>query len=330
METIKALGARLLTAAVTVRTRSTEAAASARATVVGTVSRAGTGLVQRGTAAKDAVGATISRVSQGIVDTRAGIARRGAAAKEGVYSLVTGARVSARSNWALIQKEGVKVWAVETGKSARIVAGKAAAGAKERAIDVATKTSKKTTELYTATREIVSQRSFQTTVASAATGAVTLGAGGGVTGLAAGGVAGAAAGVPFALFTFGLSIPIGAALGGGAGLIAGATAGATTGAVGGGAAGYGVYKKKDDIRGALPSAASLRGALPSLLTKAGDSAGRAKGAAVASVGYVKGAVVDVASAGLARVRRPSRTGSMSESGQTVEAAPISVRSVRSM
>jgi len=48
-------------------------------------------------------------------------------------------------------------------------------------------------------------------------------------------------------FTFGLSIPVGAVVGGGAGLVVGTAAGATTGALGGGAAGYGAYQKKDDF-----------------------------------------------------------------------------------
>merc|ERR1719242_1315072 len=51
------------------------------------------------------------------------------------------------------------------------------------------------------------------TAAAAAGGAVSLGAGGGVVGLAGGGAIGAACGVIPAIFTFGLSIPIGAAIG---------------------------------------------------------------------------------------------------------------------
>jgi len=47
-----------------------------------------------------------------------------------------------------------------------------------------------------------------------------------------------------AIFTFGLSIPVFAAVGGGAGLCVGGA----TGALGGGAAGYGIYTKKAEIR----------------------------------------------------------------------------------
>merc|ERR1712241_767000 len=65
-----------------------------------------------------------------------------------------------------------------------------------------------------------------------------------------GGVVGAAIGVPAALFTFGLSIPVcatvGAAIGGGTG----ATVGGTTGFVGGGAVGHYGYKNREGIKDA--------------------------------------------------------------------------------
>ncbi|CAE7650892.1 unnamed protein product, partial [Symbiodinium pilosum] len=63
----------------------------------------------------------------------------------------------------------------------------------------------------------------------------------------AGSLVGGAIGILPALFTFGLSIPVGAAIGGGAGLAVGAAAGATAGAVSGGAAGYGAYAKRGQI-----------------------------------------------------------------------------------
>merc|ERR1712014_544748 len=72
-------------------------------------------------------------------------------------------------------------------------------------------------------------------------GSVTVGAAGGGLGLLAGGAAGAAVGLVPALFTFGLSIPVCAAIGGGAGACLGTAAGGTTGFVGGGAVGYGAY-----------------------------------------------------------------------------------------
>jgi len=75
---------------------------------------------------------------------------------------------------------------------------------------------------------------------------VILGTGGAATGLVAGGVAGAAVGLVPAAFTFGLSIPFMAIIGGACGLTAGAAAGGTTGAIAG-AGGYKVYAKREDI-----------------------------------------------------------------------------------
>merc|ERR1712151_1374498 len=66
-------------------------------------------------------------------------------------------------------------------------------------------------------------------------------------------VLGAIAGMPAALFTFGLSIPVTAAIGGTCGLVTGAAAGGTVGAVGSGAVGYGAYLKRDEIAAALSS-----------------------------------------------------------------------------
>jgi len=54
----------------------------------------------------------------------------------------------------------------------------------------------------------------QATCAGVAGGAAALGATGGATGLAAGSAVGAALGLVPAIFTFGLSIPVGAAIGG--------------------------------------------------------------------------------------------------------------------
>lgn len=56
-------------------------------------------------------------------------------------------------------------------------------------------------------------------------------------------MAGAALGVVPALFTFGLSIPVGAAIGGCVGTVTGGGAGV----VGGGVAGYGGFTYKDEI-----------------------------------------------------------------------------------
>jgi hypothetical protein len=66
---------------------------------------------------------------------------------------------------------------------------------------------------------------------------------GGGAGCVAGGAIGAAVGVPAALFTFGLSIPVCAVIGAGVGT----SAGSTGGAVVGGAAGYGGHKYRKEI-----------------------------------------------------------------------------------
>jgi len=105
----------------------------------------------------------------------------------------------------------------------------------------------KTSNLASSGVKLAKEPQVQVTAASAAAGGAALGAGGGAVGLATGGIAGAAIGVVPAIFTFGLSIPIGAAIGGGAGLCLGSVIGGTTGVVGGGAAGYGVYGKKTEI-----------------------------------------------------------------------------------
>merc|ERR1712217_811533 len=84
--------------------------------------------------------------------------------------------------------------------------------------------------------------------ASAVGGAATLGTAGGVTGLVAGGTVGAAVGVPAALFTFGLSIPVCATVGAVVGGGTGATVCGTTGLVGGGTAGYLGYAHKEEIK----------------------------------------------------------------------------------
>merc|ERR1711963_1202601 len=97
------------------------------------------------------------------------------------------------------------------------------------------------------TKEMVSDRTFQVTAASATGGALACGMGGAAMGVVGGGFVGAAVGLVPALFTFGLSIPVFFVVGGGMGATVGATAGGTVGSVGGGATGYGVYTRRDKI-----------------------------------------------------------------------------------
>lgn len=98
-----------------------------------------------------------------------------------------------------------------------------------------------------AASNMVADKRVQVTAASAAGGAVVAGVGGGAVGLASGGAIGAAVGIVPAFFTFGLSIPVGAALGAATGLGVGTAVGGTAGLVGGGAAGYGAYGYKEQI-----------------------------------------------------------------------------------
>merc|ERR1711920_600132 len=100
-------------------------------------------------------------------------------------------------------------------------------------------------------KELAKDRRTQVTAASAGLGGAACGAGGATAGLVTGGALGGAVGIPFAFFTLGLSIPVGAMLGGGFGLVAGGAAGTTVGATAGGALGYGGFTKRAEIRAAI-------------------------------------------------------------------------------
>lgn len=95
--------------------------------------------------------------------------------------------------------------------------------------------------------ELVHDKSVQVGAVSAVGGAVACGSAGAATGMCTGTIIGGAVGIVPAIFTFGLSIPIGAAIGGSCGLVTGATVGGSAGFVGGGAAGYTAHAKRTDI-----------------------------------------------------------------------------------
>lgn len=97
-------------------------------------------------------------------------------------------------------------------------------------------------------REVAADRTTRVVAASGVGGAVVVGAGGAGAGLLTGGAIGGAIGFLPALFTFGLSIPIGVVIGGTCGTVVGAATGGTAGATGGSAIGYVAYKKRADIR----------------------------------------------------------------------------------
>jgi len=154
--------------------------------------------------------------------------------------------------------------------------------------------STKAAELNTKAKEVAADPKAKTAAAGAAGGAVALGATGGAVGMASGTLIGATVGLVPAIFTFGLSIPIGAAIGGGAGLCVGTAVGGTTGLVAGGAAGY----KKDDISSGTKK----------ILASAGDGLQYTKDTAGASRQYVVKQVNSSATYLRARVQRISGTG----------------------
>mmetsp|Transcript_4871 Transcript_4871/g.11384 ORF Transcript_4871/g.11384 Transcript_4871/m.11384 type:complete len:323 (-) Transcript_4871:371-1339(-) len=117
----------------------------------------------------------------------------------------------------------------------------------------------KARELATCMNGVLTDPAVRVTAGSAATGAVVLGAASGAVGATTGGIVGAACGVVPALFTFGLSIPIGTAIGSAVGLCVGTTVGGATGLVGGGTLGYGAYNKREEIRTCAMGTASKLG-----------------------------------------------------------------------
>lgn len=142
----------------------------------------------------------------------------------------------------------------------------------------------KASELGANAKALALNRATQATSAGAAGGAIAMGAVGGGLGLVTGGAAGAAVGLVPALFTFGLSIPVCAAIGSGAGACLGTAAGGTTGLVGGGAVGYGAYgaySHREEISlGASEALAKLGGMTESVKEKAKEKA-------TTSASYVK-------------------------------------------
>jgi len=147
---------------------------------------------------------------------------------------------------AALQKRGgeacvaVKNKALNVAGESKVKAGELA----DRAVTLARASKEKA-------QELAKDRRTQVTAASAGLGGVACGAGGAAAGLVTGGALGAAAGIPVAFFTFGLSIPVGAMLGGGFGLVAGGAAGTTVGATAGGALGYGGFTKRAEIQAAI-------------------------------------------------------------------------------
>eukprot|EP00933_Yihiella_yeosuensis_P029845 TRINITY_DN234_c0_g2_i1.p1 TRINITY_DN234_c0_g2~~TRINITY_DN234_c0_g2_i1.p1 ORF type:complete len:371 (+),score=127.99 TRINITY_DN234_c0_g2_i1:78-1190(+) len=215
-----------------------------------------------------------AKVAEPVLQRAALAAETVRAAQVSALSYVASTKRAATASYDRLCKQGVKAWSAETIKYASAMTKDAvthvqatvATGAAETldrtkqvvkasantAVERANITAKaaqvKTVKLKNKAVEVAKDGKFQATAAGAVGGATTLGASGGVAGLATGSVVGAAVGLVPALFTFGLSIPIGAAIGGGTGLVVGTTVGGAAGAVGGGAAGYGIHANRHEIQ----------------------------------------------------------------------------------
>jgi len=93
-------------------------------------------------------------------------------------------------------------------------------------------------------KESAADRRVQVTVTGAGLGSTACGVAGAATGVCVGGSVGALVGLVPAVFTFGLSIPIGAMVGGSAGLMLGGAVGSSAGFAGGGAMAFLGYTYK--------------------------------------------------------------------------------------
>merc|ERR1712217_855735 len=104
---------------------------------------------------------------------------------------------------------------------------------------------------------------------------------GGVVGSTVGTVTGAAIGLIPAVFTFGLSIPVGATMG----LCTGAFAGSTTGVGGGGALGYGGFTHRKQLNdGAMGVWNKMHMSAASAKAKAADSASQLRNSMTSLMG----------------------------------------------
>ncbi|CAJ1339256.1 unnamed protein product, partial [Effrenium voratum] len=93
-------------------------------------------------------------------------------------------------------------------------------------------------------RRLVKDSELPATAVGAVGGCALGSTGGGALGMLAGSYFGAFCGLVPALVTFGMSVPVGAVLGGAAGLVTGAAAGGTAGALGGGFLGRTAYAQQ--------------------------------------------------------------------------------------
>eukprot|EP00913_Durusdinium_trenchii_P003019 g2791.t1 len=185
---------------------------------------------------------------------------------------------SARTSYRNAKATGV-AFIASTRKAIRDRVKARVAAGRSRALKTVDQAKAKANEAKDKASAFAKDGHVRATALGVAGGMTTLGSTGAATGLCAGTAVGAAVGVVPALFTFGLSIPVGAVLGGGAGLF--------MGAVSGGAAGYGAYAKRGEIQ-------ELRSKTVSRISSGVDVV---KGKATASAEFIK----DKASAARARM-----------------------------
>lgn len=187
-------------------------------------------------------------VTQAVENARASVLQRVDSARSSISELTVFTKDIVLSVRADLQEKGLRTWAGEAALSAKQLAGEGVEAVRRRTAEATQQAGAKAVEMRTAAGEIVAQDSFKATAAGAAAGAVVVTPLGAATGTVTGGFLGAAIGLLAAPLTFGLSIPIGAVVGGGAGFATGVAAGGSVGVVGGGAAGYGIYTKRDNIK----------------------------------------------------------------------------------
>lgn len=165
--------------------------------------------------------------------------------KDGLISVRTTATRS-------VEKVSLTITDTTTGVKTRVNA--AGSAAKKMAEGQLAKVTDRAAAISTAAAAATRDPRLRVTAGSAVGGAVVCAPAGGVTGGVAGMMAGGAVGLVPAIFTFGLSIPVCAAIGGGMGLCAGTVAGGSAGALGGGSIGYGSYTYRKEIKDSAQSA----------------------------------------------------------------------------
>lgn len=159
----------------------------------------------------------------------------------------------------LVEKVSLTITDTTTGVKTRVNAAGSfalakASAAKKMAEGQLAKVTDRAAAISTAAAAATRDPRLRVTAGSAVGGAVVCAPAGGVTGGVAGMMAGGAVGLVPAIFTFGLSIPVCAAIGGGMGLCAGTVAGGSAGALGGGSIGYGSYTYRKEIKDSAQSA----------------------------------------------------------------------------